>query len=135
MARKMEIRLAEGLADLLAQMVLTTPNSRTFEPNADILEQVIRLGNAFIESAAQIDDNAGTTVFATHQWPENGPAVLALAWALNTRHPYEFGSANSFFFRAFTETKETTEQLLSRYDMEYELGLYSVQQFGRPRSV
>lgn len=135
MSRRMEVRSVSGLPELLYSVVLTTPNSRLVEPSPELQDQVLRLGNAFILAASHEIENEGTTVYAAYQWPESGPAVLAFVWAINTRHPVDPEDSAPFFFRAFTETKETHEHLLSRDQMEHELALYAVTQFGKPRAI
>lgn len=135
MSRRMEVRAVSGLPELLYNMVLTTPNSRVVEPSPELQEQVLKLGNAFIAAAAHEPEHDGTTVYAAYQWPESGPAVLAFVWAINTRHPKDATDGAPFFFRAFTETQETSFALLSRDDMEQELAGYSVSQFSKPRAV
>ena len=131
MARRMVVKSVDGLRDLLAQVVLMTPNSRMLEPSADVQEQVIRLGDAFIHKAAQDPAHDGATIYAAYQWPETGPALLAFVWAINTRHP----DPEERYFCAFTETKEPSERLLTRDQMEHELALFAVKQFGRPTPV
>lgn len=135
MSRRMEVRAVSGLPELLYSTVLTTANSRMIEPSPELQDQVLRLGNAFILAASHEIENEGTTVYATYQWPETGPAVLAFVWAINTRHNVDASDGAPFFFRALTETKATHEYLLSRDQMEHELALYAVSQFGKPRAV
>lgn len=135
MSRKMEIRNVEGVADLLHAVVLQSANSRTLEPSPDLQDQVIRLGNAYISRIAEQPDHQGSTVYAAYQWPDTGPAILAFIWAVNTRHPYDSEADAPLFFRAFTETKEPTDKLLTRAQMEEDLVSYAVTTFGGPRAV
>ena len=135
MTRKMELRAVDGLSELLTAVVLQTPTSRMVEPQPEQQEQILHLGNAFINKAADDPANDGTTVYAAYQWPDTGPATLAFIWAVNTRHPNEDLTGNPFFFRAYTETEETHQELLSRDEMEQELAAYSLLQFGKPRAV
>ncbi len=135
MTRRMEVRAVDGLAELLTTVVLTTPASRMVEPSPEQQEQILLLGNAFIAQVADEPSSAGTTVYAAYQWPDSGPATLAFVWAVNTRHPAEDMTGNPFFFRAFTETEDTHQHLLSREEMEQELAAYSLRQFGKPKAV
>lgn len=135
MARRMEIRPVEGLREVLTGTLLMTPASRMFMPSPEQQEQILLMGNAFIGRAALDPENDGTTVYAAYQWPETGPATLAFVWAVNTRRPDDTPAGNPFFFRAFTETQEPHEHLLSREDMEQQLAAYSVAQFGKPTQV
>lgn len=135
MTRRMQIKAVDGLADVLTAMVLTTPTSRMVEPSREQQEMVMVLGSAFIGKAATDPANEGATVYAAYQWPETGPATLAYVWAVNTRYPVEQGTDKPFFFRTFTETKDDQDGLLTRNQMEHELALYSLQQFGKPTAV
>jgi len=135
MARKMEIRPVRGLADVLRAEILTNPDSRMFQPRPEALVRVTQIGNAFIKRAAEMPENEGATVYAAYQWPNDGPIHLALIWAVNTRHPRDAKTGGDLFFRAYTETQETTEHLLSVDQMEEELCEYAAAQFGKPRAV
>lgn len=135
LARQMEVMRVEGLADTLRGDVLSTPQSRMVEPDRDTLERVMQIGNAFIQHVGQQPEHQGTTIYTAYQWPETGPATLALVWGLNTRQPHDPTTDLPYFFRAFTETAEPHEHLLERADMEQQLMAYALQTFGRPSPV
>jgi len=134
-ARQMEIRPVAGLAEILWGSVLQSASSRMVVPDAETLETVTRIGNAFIAEQAKQPEHQGTTIYTAFQWPERGPIALAFVWAINTRQPVEPKTGNPFFFRAYSETQEPHEHLLTVAQMEEQLAEYSLSQFGRPTPV
>lgn len=131
---RMELHRIDGLEEQLTR-VLPTPLSRMIEPDEETLGKVALIGNAFIHEAAEQPEHAEHTIYTAYQWPERGPAIMAMVWAINVRSPEERKTSHPFFWRLFTETKDTTNTLLSRHEMEQDLARYAVQTFGTPRAV
>ncbi|MEC3910089.1 hypothetical protein U5A82_06245 [Sphingobium sp. CR2-8] len=132
--RSIEVTHVGGFRELLYSTVLDTKDSRNVVPDAGTLARIKAAGIAYMERAVNLMDGDAVPYCAI-SWPEEGPPVRGMIFAMNPRHHTDPTSGEVGFFREFTETEEPAGDVIAWHDADEQLAKYAVAHFGRPKAV
>lgn len=122
-----------GLAEFNEQLEQRWPNAiGEVLPDEATLRAIYEFGRSYIREAADKPDGP-PLAFCSEQWPRNGPALLGMTFAYNTRHRKDPTTGDALFYRMWTE--QGYGEVLTKEQMQQDLVRYCVAQFGKPTAV
>lgn len=122
-----------GLNEFNRQLADRFPHvDGTTLPSEEDLRAIYEFGRTYIREAADKPDGPPLAFCAVH-WPENGPALLGMTFAYNTRHRKDPTTGDALFYRMWTE--QGYGEVLTKDQMQQDLVRYCVAHMGQPTAV